>query len=155
MAEYFHVSPLKQPDRTACWSTTLSWWTQAVKKVTDATELSIMGDFQSMCNTDGTLTFPLGFKSLLQDKRWNMKVAEYKLQDIEYSTLKTMEKNGPVVLGYWSSALGSYHAVAAFGFKKHSIYGYYVMDPWYGKFVPSLSVLHHFSNSMPTIVGYL
>ncbi len=149
---YAHVKAIAQPDRTACWSTSLAWWTKSLPKVKDYREVDIMGMYNHLTGSDGGLRFPDGYKSMLKDPIWGMTVEESTMGTPMRDLSDTFFKNSPVMCGYWDYNLGGYHSVALYNFKWGD--GVWAMDPNGGTHVYR-SFDYYFYPMKKTIFGYI
>jgi len=125
---YHYIPAMQQPDPTACWSTTMSWWTKAVPAVKNHTELEIMGMYQHLAGGDDGLKFPDGFKTMLEDKPWGMVTDRLSGLFMDNDLYNAAFKKGPAVAGFWDISVGGYHAVALYNpdIKNKEVW---VMDP--------------------------
>lgn len=151
---YWEVRPMKQPDQTACWSTSMAWWTHAVSKVPNLREIDIIGLFNHLTGSDGGLRFPNGFKQMLQDSTWGMTVEEFRGMKSKKDWQKACAKS-PVMCGYWDTGVGGYHAVALHSYNIHSE-KVFAMDPNLGTHIRrDLSYYTSNVTSTKVILGYL
>lgn len=149
---YAHIKALAQPDQTACWSTSLAWWTHSLPKVKDYTEVDIMGMYNHLTGSDGGLRFPDGYTTMLKDPAWGMIVEEGGMGTQFRDLSKTFFKRSPVMCGYVDYTVGGYHSVALYNFKWGD--GVWAMDPNGGTHVYR-SFDYYFYPMKRTIFGYI
>ncbi|MEQ1763350.1 MAG: hypothetical protein ABL984_09430 [Pyrinomonadaceae bacterium] len=123
-----HIPAIQQPDQTACWSTTMSWWSKAVPWIKNYEEIDILGMYHHLTGADGGIRFPTGFKTMLEDARWGLKVKSVKGPNEALSVLKKGLEKGPVVCGYFDRMVGGYHAVSLYNYEK-KLGSVWAMDP--------------------------
>jgi hypothetical protein len=131
---YQHIPAIQQPDQTACWSTTMAWWSKAVPWIKNYEEIDILGMYHHLTGSDGGLKFPTGFKSMLEDVRWGLKVKAVKGPQDALTVLRKALVKGPVICGYFDRTVGGYHAVAVHSYEK-DLGSVWAMDPNGGKHV--------------------
>lgn len=130
--KYWEIPAMTQPDQTSCWSTSMAWWTYAVKKVPNYREIDILGMYHHLTGSDGGLKFPNGFKSMLSDSLWGMTVDDGLMFGKDY--LDKINAKSPVICGYWDSTVSGNHAVALHSFNKYQG-TVWAMDPRLGKHI--------------------
>lgn len=143
---YHHIKAIQQPDRTACWSTTMSWWTKAVASVPNQREVDVMGMYQHLTGDDGGIKFPSGFKTMLEDTKWGMTIGQTSSWFFYSNEIPGFLKYGPIVCGYWDYEVGGYHAVALYNYN-HKQMTIWAMDPNGGKHI-NRELSHYYSIGM-------
>lgn len=123
---YHYVPAMQQPDRTSCWSTTMSWWTKAIPAVKNHSEIEILGMYHHLTGDDGGLKFPDGFKTMLEDPKWGMTTDRISAIPMNRELCEKAFKKGPIVCGYWDINVNGYHAIALYNYKDFEIWA---MDP--------------------------
>ncbi len=149
---FAHIKAMAQPDQTACWSTSMAWWTRAVCRVKDYSELDILGMFSHLAGSDGGLKFTDGYKRMLSDPLWGMTVEDVSMGVQMRDLANTVFKASPVMCGYWETAVGGYHSVALYNYKVFD--GVWAMDPNGGVHV-FRSFDYYFTPHRPTVFGYI
>lgn len=133
---YEKIPAVLQPTTTTCWSSTMSWWTYAVKEVPNCYEATVRAMFSEHTQSDGKLEFPEGFKIMLQDDLWGMTIGVLsRMGDKDFSS---KFKKSPMICGYWDYSFDSHHAVALYGYNSKTD-EIRAMDPMVGHVKRDLS----------------
>lgn len=122
--DYNTVSPVRQFDDMACWAASMEWWLAYmggsrpvlnqydiidIDKVKDNSYYPEDTDTGNADANFGGLT-KAGMKALFDHKPFKMQYKRYGAGSLKLASLKKRLKKSPIVIMYYDSTVGGYHA---------------------------------------------
>ena len=122
--DYNTVSPVKQFDDMACWAASMEWWLAymggsrpqikqldiiSIDKINDNTYYPEDSEEGNSDENMGGLT-KKGMKALFNHAPFKMQYKKYGAGSLKLTSLKKRLKKSPIVIMYYDSTVGGYHA---------------------------------------------